>query len=105
MERLIRSSSCDHASDATHLSLVGGKFKIDKVDLFLRMYAKNYKTAGAYLVEKVSYPSKWYIDLDHQPPGFIEDTLIPKLVGTHENCIVCVPSERDAPISYFTTLW
>jgi len=60
------------------------------------MYAKNYKTAGAYLVEKVSYPSKWYIDLDHQPPGFIEDTLIPKLVGTHENCIVCVPSERDA---------
>lgn len=96
MERLLQRYSCDHASDATHLSLVGGKFKIDKVDLFLRMYSKNYKTFGAHLVEKVSYPSKWYIDLDHQPPGFIEDKLIKILVSTHENCIVCVPSERDA---------
>ena len=97
MERLLRSSSCDRASDATHLSLVGGKFKIDKVDLFLRMYSKNYKTLGAHLVEKVSYPSKWYIDLDHQPPGF-EEKLINTLVEkTHENCIVCVPwFERDA---------
>lgn len=96
MERLMKSAACDRAADATHLSLIGGKFKIDKVDLFLRMYSKNYKTAGAHLVEKVSYPSKWYIDLDHQLPGFVEDKLINILAATRENCIVCVPSELDA---------
>jgi hypothetical protein len=92
----MKSSACERAADATHLSLIGGKFKIDKIDLFLRMYSKNYKTIGAHLVEKVSYPSKWYIDLDHQLPGFVEGKLINILVATRENCIVCVPSERDA---------
>jgi hypothetical protein len=96
MERLLKTYACNKASDATHLSLIGGKFNIPNVDLFFRTYAKSYQTLGAHLVERVSYPSKWYVDLDHLPPDYVDHTLKDLLVDHREDCIVCVPSERDA---------
>lgn len=95
MERLLQSCACEHASDATHLSLIGGKFKMTNVDLFFRMYLKSY-TLGAHLVEKVSYPSKWYVDLDHISPDYVHRGLKDLLVRHGEDCIVCAPSEGDA---------
>ena len=89
MESLMRAYACSHASEATHLSLIGGKFNVTNPDRFRRIYAKMW-TQGAYLVEKVRYPSRWYLDFDKVSPNFVHDTLIPRLLLSKELCVVCV---------------
>jgi len=92
MESLLQAYKCTQASDATHLSLIGGKFKIEDrhLKLFHHMYA-NTHTRGAYLVEKVKYPSRWYVDLDKITRNDIEEILIPRLRSFGQDCIVCIP--------------
>ena len=89
MESLIKAYACSNASDATHLSLVGGKFNVTNPDRFRRIYAKMW-TQGAHLVEKVRYPAKWYLDFDKVSPGFVHDSLIPRLLLYKQHCVVCV---------------
>lgn len=96
MESLLYGYRCTESFEATHLSLIGGKYKIQmhQMEFFWSMYAKQY-TKGAHIVERVRYPSKWYIDLDHinqQQQQLLEQVL--KEYG--KPCIVCTPDEFDA---------
>lgn len=84
---------CADASEATHLSLVGGKFNI-RSDFFYSLYAKHHE-CGAYLVEKVRYPCKWYLDIDKLPKELILQELKRVLSKLGKSCIVCMP-ETDA---------
>lgn len=47
-------------------------------------------TQGAYLVEKVRYPTRWYLDFDKVSPNFVHDVLIPQLLRAKQSCVVCV---------------
>ena len=89
MESLMKPYSCENASASTHLSLVGGKYKVTEPDRFHRIYAKMW-TQGAYLVEKVWYPSRWYLDFDKVSPDFVNNILIPRLSRFKQCCVVCV---------------
>lgn len=81
---------CTDASQATHLSLVGGKFNIQS-DFFYSLYAKHHE-CGAYLVEKVRYPCKWYLDIDKLPTETILKELKRILSKLGKACIVCMPN-------------
>lgn len=85
---------CADASEATHLSLVGGKFNI-RSDFFYSLYAKHHE-CGAYLVEKVRYPCKWYLDIDKLPKELILQELKRVLSKLGSSCIVCMPETDDA---------
>lgn len=89
MESLLKPYMCAQASEATHLSLVGGKFNIDPPDRFHRIYSKMY-VHGAHLVEKVRYPSRWYLDYDKVSRSFVDDSLVPRLREFGHACVVCV---------------
>lgn len=93
MESLLGKFRCERASDATHLSLVGGKFRITQMDLFHKMYFRMVSSMGAHLVEKVRFPCRWYIDLDKQPE--ILETLRTILVRHGERCVVSMPDSND----------
>lgn len=90
MESLLKPYVCAQAADATHLSLIGGKFTMDPPDRFHRIYSKMY-TQGAHLVEKVRYPSKFYLDYDKVSRSFVDSVLIPHLRQFQSACVVCVP--------------
>jgi hypothetical protein len=95
METLLNKYRCGHASEATHLSLIGGKFRIEKIDLFHRMYFKMSTLLNAYLVEKVQYPCRWYIDLDKQDPEHLSHVLKTILCRYGKRCVVSMPDTRD----------
>lgn len=95
MESLLRNYRCTKASEATHLSLVGGKFMIPSLDLFHRMYFKMISSNPAYLVEKVRYPCRWYIDLDKQDPSHLMNFLKEFLRTKGKRCVVSMPNSRD----------
>ena len=62
----MRTLKCTEVARTTHLSLVGGKYRVEDPRSFHKIYAKHHAHGkGAYLVEKVVYPSKWYLDVDH----------------------------------------
>lgn len=84
---------CADTSQATHLSLVGGKFNIQS-DFFYALYAKHHE-CGAYLVEKVRYPCRWYIDIDKLPYDIILNELKRILTTLGESCIVCMPKSSE----------
>lgn len=92
METLLSEYRCKTASEATHLSLVGGKFCIreEHRDLFQKVYHKMVPKLGAYLVEKVRYPCRWYIDIDKQL-----DCLDKLKEILKDPCIVSAPTEKD----------
>jgi len=92
MESLLKPYICTNASDATHLSLIGGKYMIHPPDRFHRIYAKMH-VQGAHLVEKVRYPSKLYLDYDKVSRTFILETLVPRLRAFRKPCVVCVCQE------------
>lgn len=89
MESLMKPYACENASESTHLSLIGGKYKVTTPDRFHRIYAKMW-TQGAHLVEKVWYPSRWYLDFDKVSSDFVHNTLIPRLLRFKQGCVVCV---------------
>ena len=89
MESLLNAYKCTEASKATHLSMVGGKFGIPDPDRFHRIYTKMH-VQGAHLVEKVCYPSKWYLDFDKIDTTFVRDVLVPRLCAFGQACVVCV---------------
>jgi hypothetical protein len=93
MESLLGKFWCERASDATHLSLVGGKFRITQLDLFHKMYFRMVSSMEAHLVEKVRFPCRWYIDLDKQSE--ILENLRTILVHHGERCIVSMPDSHD----------
>jgi len=84
---------CADASQATHLSLVGGKYNIQS-DFFYSLYAKHHG-CGAYLVEKVRYPSKWYVDIDKFPRDTILTEMKRILTDFGKSCVLCMPSFED----------
>jgi hypothetical protein len=92
METLLSEYRCKTASEATHLSLVGGKFCIKEQhrDLFQKVYHKMTPKLGAHLVEKVRFPCRWYIDIDKQP-GCLEK--LKEILRVP--CIVSAPEEKD----------
>jgi hypothetical protein len=89
MESLLKPYACANASDATHLSLIGGKYNIHPPDRFHRVYSKMH-VHGAHLVEKVRYPSRLYIDYDKVSRTFIQEDLISRLRTFSKPCVVCV---------------
>lgn len=95
MESFLQKYRCSKASEATHLSLVGGKFNIPTLDLFHGMYFKMLSYYPVYLVEKVRYPCRWYIDLDKQDPKQLMH-LLKELLRKHgERCVVSMPESCD----------
>ena len=80
-------------SECTHLSLIGGKYKIEYKDLesFYKVYFKKYKN-NAFLVEKVKYPCRFYIDIDK-----IEEEKIKEIVGyfSNQNIVICTRESED----------
>lgn len=92
METLLSEYRCKTASEATHLSLVGGKFCIKEQhrELFQKVYHKMALKLGAHLVEKVRFPCRWYIDIDNQP-GCLEK--LKEILRVP--CVVSAPEERD----------
>lgn len=104
MESLLKPYVCAQAADATHLSLIGGKFTIDPPDRFHQIYSKMY-VQGAHLVEKVRYPSKFYLDYDKVSRSFVDSVLIPHLRRFHHGaCVVCVPDTWDGVHVIFSNL-
>lgn len=103
MESLLKPYVCAQAADATHLSLIGGKFTIDPPDRFHRIYSKMY-IQGAHLVEKVRYPSKFYLDYDKVSRSFVDSVLIPRLRQFQGACVVCVPETWDGVHVIFSNL-
>ena len=95
MESLLVKYRCEKAADATHLSLIGGKFRIDSLDLFHRMYFKMISSTPAYLVEKVRYPCRWYIDVDKQDPAHLLNRLKDLLSTYGKRCVVSMPESHD----------
>lgn len=65
MDNFLRSCKVDSATEATHLSLVGGKYKIedDKVVEFHDHYTTHYDKC--FLMERVRYPGLFFIDVDN----------------------------------------
>lgn len=91
MHAFLSTLRCPDVLHTTHLSLTGGKYEVKDVSGFHDMYARHYaQHPGVHLVEKVRYPSKWYLDVDH-----VDDKRINAVVGillAHgEPCVVCVP--------------
>lgn len=100
METLLCEYRCKTASEATHLSLIGGKFCIKDQYLFQKVYHKMAPKLGAYLVEKVRFPCRWYIDIDKQP-GCLEK--LKEIL--REPCVVSAPEEGDgAHIVFYNEL-
>ena len=93
METLLSEYRCKTASEATHLSLIGGKFCIKEHhrDLFQKVYHNMVLKLGAHLVEKVRYPCRWYIDIDKQPQGCLEK--LKEILNIP--CVVSAPDEKD----------
>jgi len=92
METLLSEYRCKTAIEATHLSLIGGKFciKEEHRDLFQKVYHKMTPRIGAHLVEKVRYPCRWYIDIDKQPDCIDK---LKELLNTP--CVVSAPEAHD----------
>lgn len=66
MNVFLQAHQTPHASEATHLSLTGGKYSIRSladVHAFRKLYIR--EPHRYCLVERVCYPSVLYMDLDH----------------------------------------
>jgi hypothetical protein len=66
MDAFLRAHKTAHPSEATHLSLTGGKYSIRSladVHAFRKLYIR--EPNRHCLVERVCYPSVLYMDLDH----------------------------------------
>ena len=65
MNAFLLSHAVTDSTHATHLSLVGGKYNIrtpDDVTLFFALYASC--AHDLFLIERVLYPSRFFVDLD-----------------------------------------
>ena len=89
MQSFLKAFETDNAADATHLSLVGGKYKIQEPDVprFQEMYAQHYKSC--YLVEKVKYPSYFYMDIDKADKSLLTN-IIKRLKDIKLDCVVAI---------------
>lgn len=65
MDSFLKSHKTLESKNATHLSLIGGKYHIpyDDMDMFHSLYVNNHK--AMYLVERVRYPCYLFMDLDN----------------------------------------
>jgi hypothetical protein len=99
----MRTLKCTEVARTTHLSLVGGKYRVEDPRSFHKIYAKHHAHGkGAYLVEKVVYPSKWYLDVDHVDSRRL-NAMIGILLAYGEPCIVCIPVESKDGIHVIFT--
>ena len=77
MDAFLRKHRTEHTSNATHLSLTGGKYTIrtpSDVHEFRSLYVQS---PGRYfIVERVCYPSYFYMDLDR---CFIDGSIVGKM--------------------------
>ncbi len=96
MYSFLKAYETDTVGDATHLSLVGGKYTVSgkNVHEFHKQYVNNYKSC--FLVEKVKYPSFFYIDVDKIDKK-TTSTLIQRLKSLGLNCIIAFrkPNENN----------
>ena len=73
-------------NDATHLSMIGGKYNFANKKLFHTMYSMNLSEASTCcLMERVRYPIKFFIDIDR-----CTDTNVLSIVkALSTECVVC----------------
>lgn len=103
MDSYMRTLKCTEVARTTHLSLIGGKYRVEDQRSFHKRYATHHAHGkGAYLVEKVVYPSKWYLDVDHVDARRL-NAMIGILLAHGEPCIVCVPVESKDGIHVIFT--
>lgn len=72
--KYISQFKIDDAKKASHLSLKGGKYKIDDYNEFFKHYLKNYKNEKLYIVEKVNKENfRLFYDLDSKIINISDD--------------------------------
>jgi hypothetical protein len=98
MDSYLSTLKCSTVEETTHLSMVGGKYRVnlENTPRFHEMYANRYinNGRGVHLVEKVLYPSKWYLDIDRVDEIILTE-LMEVLLAFGEPCIMCVPDTMD----------
>lgn len=103
MDSYLQTLKCAQVAGTTHLSMVGGKYRVDDPASFHKVYATHHaRGKGTHLVEKVRYPSKWYLDVDHVDVRRL-NTLLTILLARGEPCVVCTPIESKDGIHVIFT--
>lgn len=94
MDLFLRSRSVSNAADATHYSMVGGKYNIPMSDTndFHTLYCENY--SSCHLVEKVTYPGRLFVDIDKVSEKEVKQTIETLVVSNVPSAIVCI-REKD----------
>lgn len=76
MDSFLRSRTTSNVSECTHLSLIGGKYKIPYHDFdhFYKLYVNEVNNSRElFLVERVRYPCYLFIDLDGVNKSVLDD--------------------------------
>tara|TARA_B100001250_G_scaffold402885_1_gene416610 strand:+ start:1699 stop:2634 length:936 start_codon:yes stop_codon:yes gene_type:complete len=92
MDSFLRKHVAQCAENASHLSLIGGKYYIPDTELdeFHNLYSTFYQEC--HLIEKVRYPSRFYADVDKITSSDLSE-LIKRLAKRNICGILCI---RDA---------
>lgn len=92
MDSFLRNHATPCPENASHLSLVGGKYHIPDKDIeeFYHLYSISYREC--HLVEKVRYPSRFFADVDKIESSDLSE-LIKRLSKKNIGGVLCI---RDA---------
>ena len=92
MDSFLRNHTTPCPENASHLSLVGGKYHIPDKDLdeFYNLYSIFYHEC--HMVEKIRYPSRFFADVDKIESSDLSD-LIKRLSKKNIGGVLCI---RDA---------
>ena len=86
----LQSCKVSHVNDATHLSMIGGKYNFTNKKLFHTMYSIHLSEASTHcLMECVRYPIRFFIDIDRCVHVNVHECVR----TSHSECVICFNGE------------